>query len=125
MPRSKIPYLLDGSGNMVPLLNGDVPIQPLFQPQMPPSPSRRGVTITGVSRDSTGAALGGCECVLLRRDQANEPTERYVEVERQTSDGSGNYSFSVVGPGEDYRVIFYLAGAPNRAGTTDRTLAGA
>jgi len=125
MPRSKIPFLLDGSGNVVPRLNGNVPIQPLFQPQMPPRPSVRGITITGVSRDSVGAALGGCECVLLRRVDADEPTERYAEVERQTSDGSGNYSFSVIGPGEDYRVIFYLAGAPNRAGTTDRNLAGA
>lgn len=118
MPPSKVPFLLTAKGQVC---FGDlgVPALPL-RPGVPPPPSRRGLTIAGVSRDSTGAALPSCTCDLLR----GNPDGTYTHLETTTSDGAGAYAFSVVGPGQRYRVLFYLAGSPNRAGTTDLNLEG-
>lgn len=88
-----------------------------------------GVTITGVSRDSTGTPLAGCTCTLFRVTDAPTPDPSgrggpvFTQVAVTTSDGSGNYSF-VVGFDGPYRVTFDLAGAPVRAGLTLKTLAG-
>lgn len=73
-------------------------------------------TITGVTRDSAGAALGGCTVQLFRTiDDAFRS-----EV---VSDGSGNYVLypDVTGP---FYVVAYKAGAPDVAGTTVNTLVG-
>jgi hypothetical protein len=47
-----------------------------------------------------------------------------VKVDQVTSDGSGNFSFNV-GLGEQYYVVAYLPGSPDRAGVTVNTLVGA
>jgi len=77
----------------------------------------RNFTITGVTRDSTGAALGNCVVMLYRTDQMNM-------VQMINSDASGNYSFTVDKTLQWY-VTAYKAGAPDVAGATVNTLAGA
>jgi hypothetical protein len=79
--------------------------------------SDRAYTISGVTRDSTGAALASCTVELF-------DTRSDTVVQRAVSDGSGAYSFGVSGGGS-YYVVAYRAGAPDLAGTTVNTLAGA
>lgn len=86
-----------------------------------PLPAPSLVSITGVSRDSTGAPLGGCVCTLFRVDDRGV-TPIFTQVDTTTSDGSGNYSFAV-GTDGPYRVMFDIA-SPTRAGVTAKTLAG-
>lgn len=91
---------------------------------------RVGVTITGVSRDSTGVALAGCTCILFKVTQSPNPVTAaqtgattFTQMATTVSDGSGNYSFNVGFDGP-YRVTFDLDGAPIRAGITLKTLSG-
>lgn len=72
--------------------------------------------ITGVTMDSTGAALGSCVVQLFR--SSND-----LLIEESTSDGSGNYSFTLPIAGPFY-IVAYKAGAPDVAGTTVNTLVG-
>jgi len=90
------------------------PIKPL--PVLPAQ------SITGVSRDSNGNPLGGCTCSLLRVVNTGS-TPLFVHVDTTVSDGSGNYSFRA-SAGFLYRVTFDLAGSPDRAGITTKTLQG-
>lgn len=71
--------------------------------------------ITGVTRDSTGAALGNC-AVTLFKTVDNMPTATAV------SDANGNYSFSIDGNAQTRFVVSYKAGSPDVAGTTVNTL---
>ena len=82
----------------------------------PHQPVLQRIRIVGVTRDSSGAALGSCVVHLFRTVD-----DKLTEV--QTSDGSGNFSFNV-GGGELYYVVAYLPGSPDRAGTTVNTLQG-
>jgi hypothetical protein len=70
--------------------------------------------ITGVSRDNTGAALGACvvKCYRAWDD---------LMIAQTVSDGSGNFTLnpSTSGP---YYLVWYLAGSPDRAGTSVNTL---
>ena len=90
---------------------------------------RAGVSISGVSRDSAGAALAGCTVTLFKvkkpaPDEAGVTgNDSFTQLATTISDGSGNYSF-VVGFDGPYRVTFDLDGAPVRAGLTLKTLAG-
>lgn len=77
----------------------------------------RNYVISGVTKDSTGAPLGGCVVKLF-----NRATD--VKEQETTSDASGNYSFSVDKTQTWYEVS-YKPGAPDVAGTTLNTLAGA
>lgn len=77
----------------------------------------RNYVITGVTKDSTGAALGGCTVDLYY-------TATKVLAQTTTSDASGNYSFNVDKTVSFY-VVSYKTGAPDVAGTTVNTLAGA
>lgn len=85
-----------------------------------PLPAPPALTLTGTTRDSAGVALPACAVELYRR---NEDQTQGVFVDRTVSDGSGNFSF-VVGPGQAYQYIAYLAGAPDVAGVSVRDLAG-
>lgn len=76
----------------------------------------RNVTITGVTKDSGGVALGGCTVKLFNR--ATDAKEQET-----VSDGSGNYAF-VVDKTQLYYVLAYKAGAPDVAGTTVNTVVG-
>lgn len=96
-------------------------------------------TLSGVSRDSTGAALGTCTVTVLETGRiavdglthgqmpsAGNPVEVEADSEspvvaRQISDGSGNFSFSVP-MNTAYQIMAYKAGSPDVAGITVNTL---
>jgi hypothetical protein len=73
--------------------------------------------ITGITRDSSGVALGDCTVDLFRSSDK-------VLVQTITSDGSGNYSFVVGDTTTQYFVRAYKDGTPNVFGVTDRDLVG-
>lgn len=89
--------------------------------QLLPIPAVR-QAIVGVSRDSTGAPLGGCTCTLFQVNTSGVfPT--FTQLDVTVSDGSGNFTF-IVGSIGPWRVTFDLDGAPVRAGITLKTLVG-
>lgn len=73
--------------------------------------------IFGVTKDSTGAALGGCTVKLYR-------TADDVLVDAVVSDGSGNYEFRSASLSTAYYVMAYKAGGTDVAGVTVNTLVG-
>lgn len=73
--------------------------------------------ISGVTRNSSGAALANCTVKLF--NQATNQLEQ-----SGVSDASGNYSFTV-DKAAVWLVLAYLSGSPDVAGTTVNTLAGA
>jgi hypothetical protein len=75
------------------------------------------MVLSGVSRDSAGATLGLCRVMIFR-------TEDKAFVMETTSDASGNWSVSLL-VGGPFFLVEYLAGAPDRAGTSLNTLAPA
>jgi hypothetical protein len=77
--------------------------------------STKAFTITGVTKDSAGAALGSCVVDLFL-------TNGDIFVATTTSNGSGNYSFGATGG--PYYIVAYKKGSPDVAGTTVDTLAG-
>jgi hypothetical protein len=77
--------------------------------------STKAFTITGVTKDSAGVALGGCTVDLML-------TASDTKVDTQVSDGSGNYSFGATGG--PYYIVAYKKGVPDVAGTTVDTLTG-
>lgn len=68
-------------------------------------------TITGTSRDNLGATLGNCEVRIF--DGSNTFMGQVI------SDGAGAWSFSVPTNSGPFWARYYLAGSPNRGGTTD------
>lgn len=85
--------------------------------EVPPYFEERNFLITGVTKDSAGAALGGCTVMLFN-------TVTNAVEQTQVSDGSGNYSF-VVDKTRAWYAVAYKVGAPDVAGTTVNMLAGA
>lgn len=80
--------------------------------------------LSGVSRDSTGAALPGCTCTLFLVTTDALGRLLYTQMDQTVSDAvTGAYSFNVA-QAAAYRVTFDLAGAPIRAGITLDTLKG-
>jgi hypothetical protein len=73
----------------------------------------RNEAITGVTRDSTGAALGFCAVALFIMPNTLANTT--------ISDASGNYRFDNPGSGPFY-LVAYKAGSPDVAGTTVNTV---
>lgn len=82
------------------------------------TPIRPKLEIRGFTRDSTGAALGGC-VVSLHRVSDNQLIDSTI------SDGQGNYEFASAGMSTPYYVVAYLLGSPNVAGVTADPLLGA
>lgn len=72
-------------------------------------------TISGVTRDSTGAALAAC--VLHLFESATD-----TEIAQTESDASGNYTFSIGQNSGFFYIVAYKVGAPDVAGTTVNTL---
>lgn len=73
--------------------------------------------ISGVTRDAAGAVLGGCTVDLFR-------TSDDLKRDSVVSDaGDGTYSVGADTDATHYAVA-YLAGSPDRAGTTVNTLTG-
>ena len=73
-------------------------------------------TVTGVTRDSNGIALGNCDLHLILSGTDNIAQEL-------TSDASGNFTFNNPGSGPFY-IVAYKVGTPDIAGTTVNTLVG-
>lgn len=91
----------------------------LFSTPLLKAPEFKGTfTISGVSRDSGGVALGACTVDLYL-------TAEKTLVATTTSDGSGNYSFTVPGNSQNFFVRAYKSGAPDVAGTSVNTLTAA
>ena len=74
-------------------------------------------TLNGITRDSTGAALGNCAVEIFR-------TWDDVRIGKTTSDGAGNFQFFPTSSGP-YYLVAYLPGSPDVAGTTVNTLTAA
>lgn len=76
--------------------------------------STTNISIIGVTKDSSGVALGNCVVQLFQ-------TSIDLLHQETTSDASGNYAFypSVASP---FYIVAYKAGAPDVAGTTVNTL---
>lgn len=72
------------------------------------------VTITGITKDSAGAALAACQVQLFR-------TVDDAFVQEVTSDGAGAYVLTPTVSGPFY-IVAYKAGSPDVAGTTLNTL---
>lgn len=73
--------------------------------------------IFGVTKDSTGAALGSCTVDLFT-------TTDNVLVATTVSDASGNYEFRGRSTSFTHYVVAYKAGSPDVSGTTVNTLVG-
>lgn len=76
---------------------------------------KRRWTITGYTRDSTGAILGNCAVTLFT-------TVDNMPIEVTTSDAAGYYSFNVNGNSQLRFAVSYKAGAPDVTGATVNTL---
>ena len=72
--------------------------------------------ISGITRTGAGAALGNCEVELFN-------TETDTIENRLNSDVDGAYRCFVT-PAVSKYAVAYLAGAPDRAGTTKNTIVG-
>ena len=96
--------------------NTRVPSQPRRFGEAAPIFEERNYTLTGVSRNATGVALGLCTVKLF--NSATDSKEQTT-----TSDASGNYSF-VVDKTQTYYTVEYLAGFPDVAGTGSNQLTG-
>ena len=74
------------------------------------------LTISGITRDNTGAILGNCVVDLF-------DTLTDAIIERTTSDADGVYGFRYASTRSFY-VVAYKAGSPDVAGTSVNTLTG-
>lgn len=72
-------------------------------------------SISGVTRDGTGTALGACTVHLFE-----SATDQ--EIDQTIADGSGNFAFSLGGNAGFFYLVAHLAGSPDVAGTTVNTL---
>lgn len=72
-------------------------------------------SLSGVSRDSTGAALAACTVLVF-----NAHTNEFIG--QTVSDGSGNWSVVVPTNSPRHFVVEYKAGSPDVAGTSVNTL---
>lgn len=77
-------------------------------------------TISGVTKDETGAAFGGCTVHLLRMVPGEKPVIEGITVSDATT---GAYSFGV-NPTSAYWCVSYKTGATDKAGATNTTLSG-
>jgi hypothetical protein len=89
---------------------------PPLQGSLPLPPTT--LTISGVTKDETGAAGGGYTVYLFEMT-----TGVPVLVQTTISDANGNYAFSV-GPGERYWAVDYKTGTPDKSGASVNTLVG-
>jgi len=82
-----------------------------------PDPQGFNPALSGVTKDASGVALGGCTV-----DMFVTGTDAFIAS--TVSDGSGNFTLLPPASGP-YYLVAYLAGAPDVAGTTVNTLTAA
>lgn len=78
-------------------------------------PASYNASLTGVSRDNSGVALGGATVKLFR-------TWDDTMIASTVSDGSGNWTLYPASSGP-YYLVEYKSGSPDVAGTSVNTLA--
>jgi hypothetical protein len=83
------------------------------------NPPSRVVTITGITRDSAGAVLGGC-AVELYDTITNLPMMQTIS---DATTGIYTFTCAKLPPGQHY-LVAYKIGAPDRSGTTLNTVVG-
>lgn len=71
--------------------------------------------IMGKCKDASGVAIGGATVQGFR-------TSNDQFVRETLSDSNGNYELGTEYPGENHYLVAYVAGSPDRAGTTVNTL---
>lgn len=95
----------------------------IINPQNTPFTDRRvydrvqaslNMSLSGVSRDSVGAALGSCRVMIFRTEDMSFVTET-------TSDSVGVWSVSLM-KGGPFFLVEYKAGSPDVAGTSVNTV---
>lgn len=108
-----MPGILAMPGRTKPL-NGETPRSFGKKRFRSPSFSTSSVFVTGVTKDSAGAALAGCTVQIFR-------TWNDEFLGETISDGAGNYSIRAHGTAPFY-LVAYLAGGTDVAGTTVNTI---
>jgi hypothetical protein len=84
-------------------------------------------SLSGVTRNSAGAALGNCTVVVINAESAwldlpDRIPDRILVVGETISDGGGNYTILCPKNSPYYQAMAYLPGVPDVAGITARTL---
>lgn len=79
-----------------------------------PQVGNKGYKLTGVTRDSTGAALAACTVYAYRGSDG-------TLVAQTISDGSGNYTL-VMPTNANFFIVAFKAGAPDVFGASDNNL---
>lgn len=77
-------------------------------------------TLSGVTKDKDGNTKGSCEVALFKADGSSPPN--YEFVESTTSDGSGNYSFTVYENPAQFMVFSIKDDTPHVFDATDNVL---
>lgn len=108
----------------IPLVAQSLPVVKNFLPIAVQAPDQS-FTISGVTKDSTGAAKASATVYLfeMRLNPNGDGTTIPVFVEKTVSNGSGQYSFTV-SSALTYWITDYKSGAPDLAGATKQTLTG-
>lgn len=106
------------SQNGIPSVVRSMPAVRAF-PTLSPDQADQYFSITGVTRDSTGAVLGLVTVYLFEMVGGTPLLTKQV-----ISDASGNYTFTVGDPTRSYWTVTYKAGAPDVAGASVNTLVG-
>lgn len=94
---------------------GSYGIGPLIPAMRPQTPTY--LTLSGITRSSTGAVLPFCTVRLYRSDN-----DQFIDLVVSAADGS--FTFTTIGPGQFYYEVAYLAGSPDVTGATVDTLQG-
>jgi hypothetical protein len=72
--------------------------------------------LVGVTRDASDVALGNCVVKLF--ESATD-----IKIAQTTSDGSGNFTFTIGTNAGFFYYVYYKAGSPDVAGTSVNTIA--
>ncbi len=76
-------------------------------------------SLTGVTKDNSGSALGSCECYLVK----DNLDDTYDFIDYQLSNGSGVYNFTGIGDNDaQYQVIAWKDDIPHVFDVTDHVL---
>lgn len=77
--------------------------------------SSQAFTLTGITRDGTGTALGGCRVIAYQSGWRIVP-DAPVVIAETVSDGSGTFSLTL--RNIDYQLTAYKEGSPDVSGIT-------
>lgn len=85
------------------------------------APAETSRTLAGVTKDKDGNTLATCEVALFKEIGGTPPDYQFVES--LTSDGSGNYSFTIINDNDAKFMVFSIKDdAPHVFDATDNVL---